>query len=67
MAILPRADQFWFKYAYMEEMLGEVGKARQVFERWMEWEPQEQAWFSYIKMEMRYNNRSNTCYTVDSA
>ncbi len=26
----------------------------QVFERWMEWEPEEQAWFSYIKMEMRY-------------
>ena len=50
---MPRADQFWFKYTYMEEMLGEVGKARQVFERWMEWEPLEQAWFSYIKMEMR--------------
>ena len=26
----------------------------QVFERWMEWEPEEQAWNSYIKMEIRY-------------
>lgn len=26
----------------------------QVFERWMEWEPEEQAWLSYIKMELRY-------------
>ena len=25
-----------------------------VFERWMEWEPEEQAWNSYIKMELRY-------------
>lgn len=26
----------------------------QVFERWMEWNPEEQAWLSYIKMELRY-------------
>ena len=35
-------------------MLGNIPGARQVFERWMEWEPEEQAWFSYIKMELRY-------------
>ncbi|XP_077994644.1 crooked neck-like protein 1 [Glandiceps talaboti] len=52
--ILPRANQFWYKYTYMEEMLGNVAGVRQVFERWMEWEPEEQAWFSYIKMELRY-------------
>lgn len=28
--------------------------ARQVFDRWMEWEPDEQAWLTYIKFEMRY-------------
>ena len=28
--------------------------ARQVFERWMEWEPDEQAWHSYINFELRY-------------
>ena len=27
---------------------------RQVFERWMEWEPDEQAWHSYINFELRY-------------
>ena len=28
--------------------------ARQAFERWMEWEPEEQAWHSYINFELRY-------------
>ena len=37
----------------MEEMLGNVAGARQVFERWMEWEPEEQAWLSYIKIELK--------------
>ena len=52
--ILPRADQLWFKWAYMEEILGNIAGARQVFERWMSWEPNEAAWISYIKMERRY-------------
>lgn len=52
--ILPRASQFWYKYTYMEEMLGNVGGARQVFERWMEWEPDEQAYLTFIKFELRY-------------
>lgn len=52
--ILPRVNQFWYKYTYMEEMLGNIPAARQAFERWMEWEPEEQAWLSYIKMELRY-------------
>ena len=41
-AILPRVDQFWYKYAYMEEMLGNVAGARQIFDRWMQWEPEVQ-------------------------
>lgn len=28
--------------------------ARQVFDRWTEWEPAEQAWLTYIKFELRY-------------
>ena len=39
----------------MEEMLGNVAGARQIFERWMEWQPDEQAWYQYINMELRYN------------
>ncbi|XP_069464176.1 crooked neck-like protein 1 [Ambystoma mexicanum] len=51
---LPRVNQFWYKYTYMEEMLGNVAGTRQVFERWMEWHPEEQAWHSYINFELRY-------------
>jgi crooked neck len=28
--------------------------ARDAFNRWMEWEPDEQAWLTYIKFELRY-------------
>ncbi|CAG0917317.1 unnamed protein product [Notodromas monacha] len=55
--ILPRANQFWYKYTYMEEMLGNVAGARAVFERWMEWQPDEQAWMTYVKFELRYSER----------
>lgn len=53
--ILPRCNQFWYKYTYMEEMLGSIPSCRQVFERWMAWEPEEQAWATYINFEVRYN------------
>ena len=48
----------------MEEMLNNVAGARQIFERWMEWEPDEQAWHSYINMELRYkeNDRARSIY-----
>lgn len=35
------------------QMLGNVGAARQIFERWMEWEPDDNGWNAYIKFEMR--------------
>ena len=52
--IMPRVNQFWYKYTYMEEMLGNIAGCRQVFERWMEWHPDEQAWQTYINFELRY-------------
>ncbi|KAA0199450.1 hypothetical protein HAZT_HAZT006644 [Hyalella azteca] len=52
--LLPQASQFWYKYTYMEEMLRNPAGAREIFERWMEWEPEEQAWRTYIKFELRY-------------
>ncbi|QIX02062.1 hypothetical protein AMS68_007579 [Peltaster fructicola] len=52
--ILPRIDKLWYKYVYMEEMLGQIPNVRQVFERWMNWEPDESAWAAYIKLEKRY-------------
>lgn len=39
----------------MEEMVGNIAGCRQVFQRWMEWQPEEQAWLTYIKFEMRYH------------
>ncbi|KAI8807003.1 hypothetical protein BJ742DRAFT_814103 [Cladochytrium replicatum] len=54
-SILPRLDQFWYKYVWMEELLGNVAGTRQVFERWMQWEPSEDAWMAYVKMEQRYH------------
>jgi crooked neck len=52
--ILPRIDKLWYKYVYMEEMLGNIAGTRQVFERWMSWEPDEAVWNAYIKLEKRY-------------
>lgn len=57
--VLPRVDQFWFKYAYMEEVLGNYDKVRQIFEDWMTWEPTENAWNTYLKFEERYGDLDN--------
>ena len=51
--LLPRVDQFWFKFAHMEELLGNYAGARTVYDRWMEWEPTDQAWLQFIKFEER--------------
>merc|ERR1719187_2549503 len=51
---LPRANQFWYKYTYREEMLNNIAGCRAAFERWIEWEPDEQPWLTYIKFELRY-------------
>lgn len=62
--ILPRANQFWYKYTYMEEMLSNIAGCRQVFERWMEWHPDEQAWQTYVNFELRYKelDRARSIY-----
>lgn len=52
--IMPRVDKFWYKYVYMEETLGNISGTRQIFERWMQWEPDEQAWIAYVNLEKRY-------------
>lgn len=49
-SLLPRVDQLWYKYIHMEEMLGNVPGARQIFERWMQWEPDHHGWAAYIKV-----------------
>ncbi|EHK96320.1 putative Pre-mRNA-splicing factor clf1 [Glarea lozoyensis 74030] len=44
----------WMRYAQWELEQKEFKRTRQVFERWMAWEPDEAAWSSYIKLEKRY-------------
>merc|ERR1711971_982315 len=52
--IQPRANQLWLKYTYMEEMLENIPACRAIFERWMEWQPEDQYWLTYVNFEMRY-------------
>ncbi|KJR88425.1 crooked neck [Sporothrix schenckii 1099-18] len=66
---LPRVDKLWYKYLYVtpyeisadttydnsEEMLGNVSGTRQIFDRWLKWEPAEEVWNAYIRLEKRYN------------
>ncbi|KAK3362874.1 hypothetical protein B0T25DRAFT_20918 [Lasiosphaeria hispida] len=51
---LPRISSLWYQYLYVVEMLGDIPGTRQVFDRWMKWEPDEQAWSAYIRLEKRY-------------
>lgn len=51
--ILPRVDQFWYKYVHFEELLGNIQDCRNVFERWIKFLPGEQEWQTYINFEMR--------------
>lgn len=52
-SIMPRVELLWFKYIYMEELLGNYNKARAIFEKWMTWNPPENAWLEYLNFEKR--------------
>ncbi|KAI0665339.1 hypothetical protein C8Q78DRAFT_1084085 [Trametes maxima] len=41
--LLPCVDQLWYKYVYLEELLGNVPGARQVFKCWLQWDPDDKA------------------------
>ena len=51
--LLPRVDFLWYKYVYMEELVRDIPKCRAVFERWMKWMPNDNAWLSYARFETR--------------
>lgn len=55
-SILPRVNQFWYKYVYFEEILGNLDNCREVFERWMKFLPNEQEWQTYVNFEMRHKH-----------
>jgi crooked neck len=62
--LLPRIDKLWWKYLHTSELLGDVSGTREVFERWMQWEPDPNAWSAYIKFETRYQewDRARTVF-----
>ncbi len=49
------------QYIHMEEMLGNVAGARQIFERWMRFEPDHMCWMAYIKVGVCSCTTSLTC------
>ncbi|KAI8561008.1 hypothetical protein RHMOL_Rhmol04G0301800 [Rhododendron molle] len=51
-SVFPRVDQLWYKYAHLEEMIGNTSGARRVFDQWMRWEPDREAWLSYVRFEL---------------
>lgn len=57
--LLPRVDKMWYKYVFVQEGLGDIPGCRQVFERWMTWQPDERAWSAYIHFERRYQEFDN--------
>ncbi|KAH0793706.1 crooked neck-like protein 1 [Histomonas meleagridis] len=57
--ILPRHDQFWLEYARLEEELGNIEGARNIFRRWIAWEPPSQAYLSFIQFEVRVKEYRN--------
>eukprot|EP01053_Blabericola_migrator_P001680 Blabericola_migrator_1__1679@NODE_1450_length_4520_cov_82_298226_g959_i0_p2_GENE_NODE_1450_length_4520_cov_82_298226_g959_i0NODE_1450_length_4520_cov_82_298226_g959_i0_p2_ORF_typecomplete_len663_score135_96Suf/PF05843_14/7_3e17Suf/PF05843_14/1_6e06Suf/PF05843_14/5_1e07Suf/PF05843_14/8_3e06Suf/PF05843_14/3_6e13Suf/PF05843_14/9_5e06Suf/PF05843_14/1_6e06TPR_15/PF13429_6/1_3e08TPR_15/PF13429_6/30TPR_15/PF13429_6/0_00052TPR_15/PF13429_6/0_014TPR_15/PF13429_6/2_5e11TPR_15/PF13429_6/41HAT/PF02184_16/8_ len=54
-SLMPRVDHFWLRYVNFEETLGNYAGARAVYERWMEWEPEDRAWLAYVRFEQRCN------------
>ena len=57
--LLPMEEQLWFKWAYMEEMIGNYTNAREVFKGWVSWTKEEKPWKAFIKFEERMENTFN--------
>lgn len=59
MVILTFLISYRYKYAYLQEMIGDIVSTRTIFERWMRSFPNEQAWLTYIKFEQRCGKVEN--------
>jgi crooked neck len=51
--ILPRHDRFWLKYALLLESLGNIEGTRELFQRWIAWEPPSHAFLAFVEFECR--------------
>ena len=45
----------------MEELVRDIPKCRAVFERWMKWMPDDNAWTAYARFETRCGGGSGGC------
>lgn len=54
--LLPRIDQFWYKYIAMEEALSNYARADLIYQKWMSWSPGRKAWNAYVKFLERMEN-----------
>lgn len=53
----------------MEEHLGNVPGCRQIFERWMQWEPDHQGWMAYIRVRDEFwlaSSRINSHFLLET-
>lgn len=56
--ILPRHDKFWLMYANFEEQIGDIDRARKIYQRWIAWVPPSYAYLTFANFEARVNNLS---------
>lgn len=56
---LPMIDKFWFMYIQMEETLQNMLKVRELFEKWVTWNPSVRVWEAYIEFEKRCQETEN--------
>ena len=64
--LLPRVDFLWYKYVWMEEMAGDIPKCRAVFQRWMEWKPNQNAWWAFAKFEQRHGTSTGAAQVLET-
>lgn len=50
----------------MEEILGEIENARRIFQAWMTWKPEENAWNAFLKFEERHGDPENVRKVLES-
>eukprot|EP00762_Andalucia_godoyi_P000609 ANDGO_05342.mRNA.1 Pre-mRNA-splicing factor clf1 len=54
--LLPKEDALWLKYVFVQEVLGDIEGTRAVFERWLQWQPDDRAWSMAVKFEKRHRS-----------
>nr|GEU92598.1 crooked neck-like protein 1 [Tanacetum cinerariifolium] len=64
--LLPRVDKLWSKYIHMEKSIGNVVGAQQIHERWMIWNPDQQACRTEVICKEQYVDKDEAEDTIVS-